>query len=44
MQTVLKAINPVYSLKTDAEAEVPIFCLPDVKSLLFGRHPEAGKS
>ena len=29
--------------KTDAEAEAPIFWLPDVKSRLIGKEPDAGK-
>ena len=29
--------------KTDAEAEAPIFWLPDVKSPLIGKDPDAGK-
>ena len=28
---------------TDAEAEAPIFWLPDTKSLLIGKDPELGK-
>ena len=29
--------------RTDAEAEAPILWLPDVKSQLFGKDPDAGK-
>ena len=29
--------------RTDAEAEAPIFWLPDVKSQLIGKDPDAGK-
>ena len=29
--------------KTDAEAEAPIFWLPDAKSQLIGKDPDAGK-
>ena len=29
--------------KTDAEAEAPILCPPDVKSQLTGKDPDAGK-
>ena len=29
--------------KTDAEAEAPIFWLPDVKSQLIGKDPDAEK-
>ena len=28
---------------TDAEAEAPILCLPDVKSRLIGKDPDAGR-
>ena len=30
--------------KTDAEAETPILWPPDVKSLLIGKDPDAGKA
>ena len=36
-------INPVYSLRTDAEAEVPVLWPPDAKSQLIGKDPDAGK-
>ena len=29
--------------RTDAEAEIPILWPPDVKNLLFGKDPDAGK-
>ena len=29
--------------RTDAEAETPILCLPDVKNWLIGKGPDAGK-
>ena len=29
--------------RTDAEAETPIFCPPDVKNGLIGKDPDAGK-
>ena len=29
--------------KTDAKAEAPILCLPDAKSQLIGKVPDAGK-
>ena len=29
--------------RTDAEAETPIFWLPDVKNWLFGKDPDPGK-
>ena len=47
-----KEIQPVHSRgdqswlftgRTDAEAETPIFWLPDVKNWLIGKHPDAGK-
>ena len=31
------------TLKTDAEAEAPILGLPDAKSRLMGKDPDAGK-
>ena len=33
----------VFIGRTDAEAETPILWPPDVKSLLIGRDPDAGK-
>ena len=38
---ILKEINTKYSL--EAEAEVPMLWLPDVKSWLTGKDPDAGK-
>ena len=38
-QSILKEINPEYSL----EAEAPILCPPDEKSQLTGKDPYAGK-
>ena len=47
-----KAIQPVHPKgnkswifigRTDAEAEIPIFWLPDVKNRLIGKDPDAGK-
>ena len=29
--------------RTDAKAETPILCTPDVKSLLFAKDPDAGR-
>ena len=41
-QSVLKEINPEYSIgRTDAEAEAPIFWLPDLKSQLIRKDPDA---
>ena len=37
-QSVLKEISPEYSLKTDVEAETPVFCPPDGKNWLIGKH------
>ena len=34
---------PSCKRRTDAEAEVPILCPPDVKSLLIGKDPDTGK-
>ena len=42
-QSLLKEINPEYSLRTDAEAEAPILGPPDMKSQLIGKDPDAGK-
>ena len=42
-QSLLKEINPEYSLRTDAEAEAPIPWPPDMKSQLIGKDPDAGK-
>ena len=45
----IKPVNPkgnqlyIFIGKTDAEAEAPILWLPDVKSHLIGRDPDAGK-
>ena len=40
-----KEIQPVHPKgnQTDAEAETPILWLPDVKSQLIGKDPDAGK-
>ena len=48
-QSILKEINPEYNWKdrfignTDAEAEVPILWLPDVKNCFVRKDPDAGK-
>ena len=45
----IKPINPkrnqlwIIIGRTDAENEVPILCLPDAKSWLIGKDPDAGK-
>ena len=42
----IKAVNPKgnqLQILTDAEAEAPILRLPDVKSPLTGKDPDAGK-
>ena len=45
----IKAVNPkgnqpwIFIERTEAEVEAPIFCLPDVKSQLIEKHPDAGK-
>ena len=33
----------IFTGRTDAEAEAPILWLPDVKSVLIGKDPDAGK-
>ena len=33
----------VFTGRTDAEAETPVLWLPDVKSRLMGKDPDAGK-
>ena len=43
-QSILKEISPEYSFgRTDAEAETPVLWLPDAKSWLIGKDPDAGK-
>ena len=44
-QSILKEINPEYSLegRTDAEGETPKLWPPDAKSHLIGKDPDAGK-
>ena len=42
-QSILKEINPEYSLEGDAEAEAPILWPPDARSQLIGKGPDAGK-
>ena len=45
----IKPVNPkgnqlqIFIGRTDAEAETPFLWLPDVKSQLSGKHPDAGK-
>ena len=45
----IKPVNPkgnqpwIFTGRTDAEAEAPILWLPDVKSRLIGKDPDAGK-
>ena len=45
----IKPVNPkgnrwwIFIGKTAAEAEAPVVCLPDVKSQLTGKDPDAGK-
>ena len=45
----IKPVNPkrnqpwIFIGGTDAEAEAPILCLPDVKNWLIGKDPDAGK-
>ena len=43
-QSILKEISPEYSLEgLIAEVETPILWPPDVKNLLVGKDPDAGK-
>jgi len=42
-QSILKKINPEYSLEGLTEAEAPILLLPDVKSRPFRKYPDAGQ-
>ena len=42
-QSVLKEINWIFTGRTGAEAEAPILWLPDVKSQLTGKDPDAEK-
>ena len=45
----VKQVNPkenqllIFIGRTDAEAEAPMLWLPDTKSQLFGKDPDAGK-
>ena len=45
----IKLVNPkgnqgwIFTRRTDANAESPILWLPDAKSWLIGKDPEAGK-
>ena len=46
----IKPVNPkgnqswIFIGRTDAAAEAPILCTPDVKSQLIGKDPDAGKN
>ena len=42
-QSILKEINPEFSLETNPEAEAPISWPPDAKKLLIGEDLDAGK-
>ena len=42
-QSILREINPGYSLKADAEAEAPVFWSRDANSRLTGKVPVSGK-
>ena len=42
-QWILKEISPEYSLEGLTEAEAPVLWLPDAKSQLIGKDPDAGK-
>ena len=45
----IKLVNPkgnqpgIFIGRTDAEIEAPILCLPNMKSQLIGKDPDAGK-
>ena len=39
----IQPINPEYTVSTDAEADALILWLPDAKSQLTGKDPDAGK-
>ena len=45
----IQPVNPkgnqswILTGKTDAEAKAPTLCPPDMKSLLIGKDPDAGK-
>ena len=41
-QSILREINPEYSLERHAEAEAPVFWSSDANSLLIGKVPDAG--
>ena len=41
-QSILKEINPDYSLKTNAEDEAPLLWSSDMTSWLTGKDPDAG--
>ena len=43
-QSILKEINPEYSLEGLAEAETPILWPPDAKNSLIGKDIDAGKN
>ena len=42
-QSILKEINPEYSLEGHAEAEAPKLWPPDVRNWLIGKDLDAGK-
>ena len=42
-QSILKEINPEYSLEGLIDAEAPILWPPDAKSRLIRKDPDAGK-
>ena len=49
LDSKIKPVNPkgnqlwIFTGRTDDEAEAPILWTPDVKSLLIGKDPDAGK-
>ena len=42
-QSILKGFNSIFTGKTDAEAEAPIFWARDAKSWLISKDPDAGR-
>ena len=42
-QSILKEINLEFTRRTDSETEAPILWLPNAKSWLIGKDPDAGK-
>jgi len=45
IQSILNETSPEYSFigRTDAEAEIPVLWLPDLKDCLIGKDPDVRK-